>query len=125
MNLTDVIKKYDIYDENGNLLNKTDTDFFEKDKTNCRLTFELRKIRMTFAITIKKFLDKDKNINYFIISKDISSDIKLQKLQDGARTYIYQDVDIKNYVGKNITLSAFVRGWDYYDSDEKILLLQQ
>ena len=46
------------------------------------------------------------------------------KDKDGARTYIYQDVDIKNYVGKNITLSAFVRGWDYYDPDEKILLLQ-
>ena len=82
MKLTDIISKYNIYDENGIMLDKNDTSFFEKNKTNCHLTFEIRKIRMTFAVTIKKFLDKDKKTNYFIISKDISSDIKLQKLKD-------------------------------------------
>lgn len=82
MKLPDILQKYSIYDENGILLDKKDTSFFDKDKINCHLTFELRKIRMTFSVTIKKFLDKDKNVNYFIISKDISSDIKLQKLKD-------------------------------------------
>ena len=82
MKLTDVIKKYKIYDQNGILLDKNNISFFEKDKTNLHLTFEIRKIRMTFSVTIKKFLDKDKNINYFIVSKDISSEIKLEKLKD-------------------------------------------
>lgn len=81
-NLFSIIRKYNIYNETCELLEKNDKSFFEKDKKNCILTFEFRKSKMTFSITVKKFLDKDKNLNYFIIAKDISSDIKLQKLKD-------------------------------------------
>ena len=81
-NLLDVIKKYKIYDENGMVIENNTGNFFEKNKENFVLTFEIKKIRMTFSITTKKFLDKEKNINYLIISKDISSEIKLQKLKD-------------------------------------------
>ncbi len=43
---------------------------------------------------------------------------------DGANTRIYQDVDIKNYVGKQLTLSAYVRTWDTRNTDESVLLLE-
>lgn len=82
MNLKDIINKYKIYDQNGNILKHNIESFVEKDKKNFILVFEIRKIKMTFSVTIKKFLDRDKKTNYIIISKDISSDIKLQKLKD-------------------------------------------
>ena len=44
--------------------------------------------------------------------------------KDGETTRIYQDVDIRNYVGRQLTLSAYVRTWDSYNTDETILLLE-
>jgi hypothetical protein len=46
------------------------------------------------------------------------------KGNDGANTHIYQDVNIKNYAGKNVTLSAYVRTWDTNNTDESVLLLE-
>ena len=82
MYLPEVFEKYKIYDENGTQIGKNYLEFLKKEKQNCTLVFELKKIRMTFSVTTKKFLDKDKNINYFIVIKDISSDAKLEKLKE-------------------------------------------
>ena len=46
------------------------------------------------------------------------------KGKDGASTHIYQDVDIRNYTGKKLTLSAYVRTWDTVNTDETVLLLE-
>lgn len=57
-------------------------EFFEKDRKNYALTFEFKKIKMTFNISIKKFLDKNGKQNYFIVAKDITSQVELEKLKD-------------------------------------------
>ncbi|MCR4881789.1 MAG: HAMP domain-containing histidine kinase [bacterium] len=94
MKLPDVLSKYKIYSENGEELTKKYDEFFKQSRTNCILTFELKKLRMTFSVTVKKFLDNDKNENYFIISKDISSDIKLQKLKDTFLATLTHDLKV-------------------------------
>ncbi|MBO4317733.1 MAG: hypothetical protein J5855_05615 [Mailhella sp.] len=46
------------------------------------------------------------------------------KGKDGASTRIWQDVDIRKYAGKPLTLSAYVRTWDTVNTDETVLLLE-
>lgn len=42
----------------------------------------------------------------------------------GTKTRIYQDVSVKKYAGKKVTLSAYVRAWDTVNTDESMLMLE-
>ena len=109
MMLYDVLRKYNIYDENGTCLNGKYEEFFKHDRTNCILIFEIRKVQMAFSVTVKKFLDKEKNINYFIVSKDISSEVKLQKLKDTFLATLTHDLKVP-IVAEEKVLSLIMNG---------------
>ncbi len=78
----DVLKNYTIREFPSNRIKVNYRKFFEKDRKNYKLSFELKKIRMTFNISVKKYFDKDGKQNYFIVAKDITADVNLQKLKD-------------------------------------------
>ena len=82
--LFNILKKYEIKDlETGQTINNY--TYFTKEKKenyNYKLSFELKKITFYTNVNIKPFINKDGETNYFIVSTDITSDIKLQKLKD-------------------------------------------
>lgn len=46
------------------------------------------------------------------------------KGENGARTRIYQDVPIGNYIGRDYTVSAYVRTWDTKNTDESMIMVE-
>ncbi|MCQ2957432.1 MAG: HAMP domain-containing histidine kinase [Candidatus Gastranaerophilales bacterium] len=80
--LPDILKKYSVCNLQNKIIKLDYSEIFESDKKNLILVFNIKKISLTVSISIKKFLDKDKKTNYFIIAKDITSDIQLQKLKN-------------------------------------------
>jgi len=81
-NLFNILKKYEIKDLET-LQKINDCEYFlAQNKENYKLSFELKKIIFYASVNIKKFTNKDGNTNYFVVSTDITSDIKLQKLKD-------------------------------------------
>jgi len=80
--LPDILKKYKITDVKNPIRNIDYQSFFEIDRKNYHLAFELKKIKSYFSVSIKSFKNPNDEINYFIVSKDITSDVKLEKLKN-------------------------------------------
>ena len=101
-NLSDILKKYSVCDLQNNLINLNFPEIFENDKKNIILTFTLKKISLTTNISIKKFCDKNKKINYFVIIKDITNDIQLQKLKDSFIATLTHDLKVPIIAEKKV-----------------------
>ena len=57
---------------------------------------------MTFSISIKKFLTKAKESNYFIVVKDITPDVSLQKLKDTFMATLTHDLKVPILAEANV-----------------------
>jgi len=100
--LPDVLQKYSVYDLQNNSININYAELFENDKKNIILTFTLKKISLIANISIKKFYDKNKKINYFVIVKDITNDIQLQKLKDSFIATLTHDLKVPIIAEKKV-----------------------
>ncbi len=82
LNITEALKPYTIKELSSNKAITNFSKLLEKERKNYKLSIELKRKKMTFSISVKKYLDKNEKQNYFIIAKDITPDINLQKLKD-------------------------------------------
>jgi len=94
ISLFKILKKYTIKEYPSNKIINDYEAFFEKNIKNYNLTFEFKKNKMTFSVSIKKFLAKDNKPNYFIVTKDITSDVNLQKLKDTFMATLTHDLKV-------------------------------
>lgn len=81
-NLFGILKKYEIKDLETSQKIDDYAYFTEQNKENYKLSFELKKIIFYASVNIKQFTNQDGKTNYFVVSTDITSEIKLQKLKD-------------------------------------------
>lgn len=77
-----VLKKYTIREYPSNKIIDNPLSILSTERKNATLSFEYKNVSMVFSISVKSFFTKEKKLNYFIIAKDITSDINLQKLKD-------------------------------------------
>lgn len=80
--ITQVLKKYTIREYPSNKIIDNPLSILSTERKNATLSFEYKNVSMVFSISVKSFFTKEKKLNYFIIAKDITSDINLQKLKD-------------------------------------------
>ncbi len=81
-NILNILKNYTITDFETNEPIIISKDSFATNKKNYKLNFKLKNIQMTFSVSIKQFFDSKGNLNYFIVSKDVTPDVKMQQQRD-------------------------------------------
>ena len=94
LSIFDILKPYNIKEFSSNKVITNFSKLFEKDRKNYKFSVELKRKKMTFSLSIKKYLDKNDKQNYFVIVKDITPDVNLQKLKDTFFTTLTHDLKV-------------------------------